>query len=99
MNTVFILFMLTDICYSTLERVNEPCVRYSLVLVPLHHVLSFLTSWMLLYHGVTIVLYGSHLTHTELWLTDPVNSLNPLLVLLTPFLRSSMVSMPVKVFT
>ena len=41
-----------------LERVNEPCVRYSPVLVPLHHVLFFLMSWMLLYLGVMIVLYG-----------------------------------------
>jgi SpoVK/Ycf46/Vps4 family AAA+-type ATPase len=36
---------------------------------------------------------------SELRLTDPVNSLNPLLVSLTPSLLSSMVSMPVKVFT
>ena len=35
----------------------------------------------------------------ELELTDSVNSLNPLLVSLTPSLLSSMVSMPVKAFT
>jgi hypothetical protein len=82
-----------------LERVNEPCVRYSPVLVPLHPALSFLMSWMLLYLGAMIVLYGQHLTHPELKLTDPVNSLNPLLVSLIPSLLSSMVSMPAKVFT
>jgi hypothetical protein len=36
---------------------------------------------------------------SELRLTDPFDSLNPLLVSLTPSLLSSMVSMPVKVFT
>ena len=36
---------------------------------------------------------------SELRLTDPVNSLNLLLASLTPSLPSSMVLMPVKVFT
>ena len=67
--------------YVVCWGVDEPCVRYSPVLVPLYHVLSF---FMLSHLGEMIVLYGKHLTHPELRLTDPVNSLILLLVSLKP---------------